>query len=148
MSKEIRYVIVDAVQKLARVEEYAEFKDAVCAAGLNPGETDHGLLQPGLGYVVYEYGLFEPVEQQHYWRFGSLLIAGNALLYAIDGLGETVDVILDAKIRRQILFFNSAADVERAIDRGLVQRPRMAIDQEVLWRWPEPKPRWWGWGSV
>lgn len=108
----MKFLLIDAKAKTAKVEDYKELSDAKTALGLD--KVDHGVLARGLGYVVDEFGLFKPADEQHYFSIGLLLIAGNCVMYAYNRAGETEDI--DEKgIVENIEFFNAAADVVAAI---------------------------------
>jgi hypothetical protein len=67
------------------------------------------------------------------------LIAGSAVCYA--NVGETVPVsphMLDEK--KDIVWLPTQLDVEVAIAKGLVQRPTVAVNGKVEWRWPDQPP--------
>ena len=99
--------------------------------------VDHGVVVPGVGIVVYEYGLFVPPNEQHYFSIRTRLYAGNAVLYAFDKMGETVSLARHQV--PEIVFMPNAASVERSIELGLVQRPQMAVNGVVTWEWPQPR---------
>ena len=113
----MKFMIVDAKARQLRLEDHEEMDGALASADLKRGEIDHGVLLPGLGYVVYEYGMFTSPELQHYWGFGGRLIAGNAVLYHFNHRGETADVT-DEHHRQTVSmteFFVDAQAVELAI---------------------------------
>lgn len=138
----MRFIIVNVADKTVTVEDHRDLDDAKRAAGLKPKETDHGSFGRGFGYVVYEYGLFDPTDQARYCRAGNTLISGNMVVYAYDEMGETIDVSDDAfkAFAPNVAFFVDANEVETAIKRGIVRRPHMVRGDEVLWQWPQPKP--------
>jgi hypothetical protein len=115
--------------------------DAKKIAGLDPLKTDHGVVWRdyrvgGIAIVVYEFGLFIPRDQQRYFAIRDQLYAGAAILYGFDAAGETVDL----RELPAVYFFGSAEEVERAIVGRQINRPILAVNNEVLWRWPEPPP--------
>jgi hypothetical protein len=134
----MRFVIVlPAIKRFITFD--GDLNDAVISAGLSPGAIDHGTLRPGLGYVVGEYAMFEPTDQQHYFGFGTPLIAGNAVLYSYDSEGQTIDFI--PSNLRELRWFDFIAEIERDIARDWIKRPVMSLpDQSVFWQWPQPKP--------
>ena len=136
----MKYIIVDAIKKECRVEEHEEFHDAVRAAGLDPNATDHGSLRANkAGIVVYEYGMFEPKETQHYFQLAVRLYAGNALVYGVDEIGETTDA--PEHLIAFIRFFDDWQAVEDSINRGKVYRPQITVNGSVSWHWPEAAPQ-------
>lgn len=139
----MKFILINAAEKSATVEDHANLDAAKRKLAIDPKSTDHGQFQRGLAYVVYEYGLFMPKEHQHYCRVGNTLIGGNLVVYAYDEAGETIDVT-DEMLRSfipNVAFFADHAEVETAIKRGIVRRPRMAQGSKVLWQWPEPAPK-------
>ena len=136
----MKYIIVDAIKKECRIEDHEEFHDAVRAAGLDPSATDHGSFRANkAGVVVYEYGLFEPKETQHYFQIAVRLYAGNALIYGVDEMGETIDA--PEHLIAFIRFFDNWQAVEESISRGKVYRPQITYDDEIIWMWPDPAPK-------
>jgi hypothetical protein len=103
------------------------------------GNVDHGIAMPGLGYCVYEFSLFVPPSEQHYFGLRGTLFAGPTIFYAFDAVsGETL------RLRRsefpEVRFYLGINDVEAAIQRGEVERPFMAVNGVRLWEWPQPAP--------
>ena len=114
-------------------------------AGLPPGKIDHGVLMPlphrgGIGYAVYEFGFYVPAAQQSYCSITGTgrLIAGNAVLYEFAEGGATID--LSEEWRIEPMWFSCAEAVEEAIVAGLVPRPEVKLNREVIWAWPQPVP--------
>lgn len=133
----MKFILIDATAQTARVGDYRNLTVAEAAVGLEVGGVDHGTLVRGLGYVVSEFGLFDPVDEQRYFAIGTLLVAGNCVCYAYDQSGQTTDIeSIDFAIR----FFKDVPEIERAIEQGLVLRPRIAVDNQEIWRWPDPAP--------
>ena len=105
--------------------------------------VDHGVLRPrDLGYVVYEFGLYEPPYQIGYWRIGKRLGAGTAIVYRFDMAGETVDATIkdQREIATKIRWLPTVDVIEREIAAGFVTRPEVVRyeggKREVLWSWP------------
>lgn len=119
---------------------------AYTLAHLDPRKTDHGVVaglhnQHYACCVVYEFGFYVPALKQHYCAIGDRLIAGNALIYETDRYGHTVDLSDEAvAVCGKPTWFKTATDVVLAITAGAVDRPRLAINGEVIWAWPEPAP--------
>jgi hypothetical protein len=131
----MRYIVIDPEKKTTRAIDASSFDVALDVAGLGDVCRDHGSITRSIAIVVYEYGLFEPPENQHYFALDGRLFAGRALLYAVDTAGETIDLT----ICPEPTFFKSAADVEAAIYAGKVERPIKAINDKVIWKWPDPQ---------
>ena len=119
---------------------------AYAQAGLDPGRTDHGVAaalgnRHAVCFVVYEFGFFVPVKDQHYFEFCGRLVAGSALVYEADPYGRTVGLSDEAEAAvATVTWFESADEVELAIASGAFARPHLAINGDVLWSWPEPAP--------
>ena len=135
-----------AIKPREEVAEVIEAKDAHAAyrmVGLDPLKIDHGVALKhdggGLGIVVYEFGLFEPSQEQSYFAIGQRLYAGNALIYNFDHKGATVDFEL-GRPPVPIWWFDNAADVEAAITNDTISRPQMLVNGDVIWEWPQPAP--------
>jgi hypothetical protein len=132
------YAIKPAECAIEAVEARAPF-EAYHTIGLK--DVDHGIIcrgpEGGIGIVVYEYSLFVPVDEQRWFSIGGKLYGGNALLYGFDAGGETCEFDPPPPV----VFYGSADAVEAAITRGEVERPIMAVNKAVYWRWPEPQPR-------
>jgi hypothetical protein len=121
--------------------EAANLDEAKRAVGLDPRQVDHGVVwrdlrSGGVSIVVYEFGLFVNQDRQRYFAINNQLFAGTAVLYGFDAAGETVDL----RELPPVYFFGNAGEVERAIARRQINRPVLAVNDEVLWRWPEPPP--------
>lgn len=130
---------IDALRREVTIIECAGFAEAKAAYGLKL--VDFGVLWHrhavgGAQIVVAEFGLFEPVATQRYFAIGTRLYAGNALLFAYNGVGVTVDFLsfhLDM-VKPKLRFFDDADAV------GEIERPATTYNGEVLWQWPQPKP--------
>lgn len=139
-----RFIIVNPQQRSVAAMTFDSLREAKVAAGLDPDATDHGSIQIGskglygLGYCVYEYSLFVPVERQHYFSLFRLLIGGPAVFYGYDEAGETID--LRKSEFPDVRFYLGINDIEAAIERGEVQRPFMAANGVTMWEWPSPAP--------
>jgi hypothetical protein len=129
----VKYVLIDPVARTATTVDYPDLRDAERAAGLDPDHVDHGMLTPSIAYVVYEFGLFAPPAEQHYFAIGNTLIAGATVLYGVNAWGESVDLMRSTI--PDIRWFLGASDVEAAIAAGEIVRPRTAVNGEVTWQW-------------
>ena len=116
-------------------------------ASLGLTKVDHGVLKresdgSGLGYVVDEFGWYKPADDQFYAIVLGRAIAGNAVIYAFDYAGKTIDAepnLLDF-VRGHMSWLPTRADLERAIALSAVARPEISINGQVVWRWPGPAP--------
>jgi hypothetical protein len=131
-----KFVIVNPKAK-ALIAMYCDDVDEIYSfAGLPPLEVDHGVVRPGIGVVVYEFGLFADPKDISYFAMEGQLFAGNAVLYGYDvKSGETRDVE-DIPVP---LWLEGQEGVEAAIAAGLVARPIMAVNGVVTWQWPDAR---------
>jgi hypothetical protein len=134
----MKFGIIDAENRIAVIEDHADFRAALAAVGLRSGAIDFGGVSrhPIIQIVVYEYGLFVPRDQQHYFALNGRLYAGNAVLEQADDEGRAVDLEKMPAVR----FLPTGDDAENAIQKGLVPRPKMSRDGVVYWQWPQPRP--------
>jgi hypothetical protein len=125
------------------IEVVENMDAAIEAAGLRRGAVDHGSVRMGnvqLGIVVWEHGLFERPDKMHYWAIGRSMYAGNAVIYGVDRIGDTVD--LAAAHLPPIRFFRDHDAIEQAIQMGVIERPYTAVNGIELWRWPNPNSKY------
>ena len=131
-----RFVIVDPFARKVEAVDVETLIDAQAIAGL--GNVDHGVLAPNLGFVVDEFGLFVPVAEQKYFGLCGHLVAGRAVLYGFDDVGETMN------LRRSeipdVRWYLGVNDIEASIDREEIERPIIAFNSVVIWEWPQPAP--------
>ena len=133
----MQYVLINPILRATLGRSYADLTAAIAAAGLDPDHVDHGMMSRSIGYVVYEFGLFVPPAEQHYFAIGKQLVAGPAVLYGVNAWGEGVD--LWQSTIPDVRWFLGANDVEAAIEAGDIIRPETAINGVVTWRWPEAR---------
>ena len=79
-----------------------------------------------------------PPDQQKYSAVFGKLIAGNCVVYAFDGHGETIPISEEMISEKDIKWLPTQYDVEVAIAGKLIQRPVMAVNNVTVWKWPEP----------
>lgn len=136
-----KFILIEPALKIVRNFETANLVGALRAVGLTDGETDHGMITKHLGIVVYEFGLFKPPEYQVYTVIDFRLYAGNAVVYAVDDVGETIDAMAAHAFATCCLFLRGQREVERAIQMGAVRRPQMSVGEDLIWQWPAPAPQ-------
>jgi hypothetical protein len=142
----MKFGIIDPATKSFNVIDVADVVRAYALAHLDPDKTDHGVVtrlenRHYVCYVVYEYGFFVPANEQHYCDVGGRLIAGRAVIYEADPYGRTVTLSDEAFVLVGTpTWFESPDEVELAIAAGLVVRPELSVNGEVLWSWPDPAP--------
>jgi hypothetical protein len=135
----MKFVTIDPRTTKVSFVDAANLNEAKIAVGLDPDQVDHGTIwhdfrYGGISIVVYEFGLYLPRDTDRYFAIGRSLYVGPAVLYGFDAAGETVDLVEPPPVS----FFPNADAVERAIEAGQIIRPVMAINGEVLWKWPDP----------
>lgn len=133
----MKFGIVRPCTRTIEVVDVDDLRDAKIMAALEPDQTDHGTIFPGLGYVCAEYAMFE--HPMSYFAIGRVLYPGNVVLYAYNTSGITVDFDLRPG-RLPVTWIGDETAAEAAIKLGTIDRPRAAINGEVYWRWPDPKP--------
>jgi hypothetical protein len=133
----MKFVIIHPKGRTVVTVDKPSLHAAQAEAGL--GNVDHGSIGRGIGYVVDEFGLYRPVDQQHYFGCAGRLIAGASVFYGVDEAGETID-LMKSQIP-DVRFYLGANDVEAAIERGEIERPQVVINRSILWRWPQPAPK-------
>jgi len=132
----MRFGIVNAKLRTAKILDLPDIDTAKRVARLKPLEVDHGSITRHMHIIVYEFSLFVPVDKQVWYCIGRQLYGGNAVVYASDDAGETIDMSM---LPPPIIWFKDAAAVEQAIGWGQIERPITAFNGAVLWRWPEPR---------
>lgn len=113
--------------------EHSECKDldeALEKVDLAPGQVDFGNVTRHLNIVVYEFGLYSE-KVQHYFSIFKQLYVGNAVLFASDDVGNTVDITSDPPV----MFYRDTLMVEEAIKRGAINRPQVSVNGNVIWQW-------------
>jgi hypothetical protein len=140
MATMIKYAIVNTWRRQSQILEFPNLDQAMRHAGLTPMEVDHGVLSrsingDGIGLFVAEFGLGVPPDRQKYFAVRHSLFAGNAVLYAFNEGGETIDMT-----RMPPIVWLDGDEVEAAIQQGAIVRPQLAVNGEVFWRWPGPLP--------
>jgi hypothetical protein len=137
----IRYLIIDPTARTVRKFETKDTtaKDAMATAGLKPGAVDFGMVGPAVSIIVGETGLFSDPDKGGYFSLGLSLFHGPAVLFGVGDSGETISlaVAADHNVLSGIRFYDSLSQIEKAIQDGVVDRPQMSVNGEVVWRWPE-----------
>jgi len=132
----MRFGLIKPAARCLEIVDVADLDRARDMIGLDRDQCDHAMIDRATAIVVYEYGLFEPAHQDHF-AINGRLYAGASVIYAVDERGATIDLEPPAW---EPVFFASVAEVERAIAAGMVVRPHIAINDVVLWRWPDKPP--------
>jgi hypothetical protein len=134
----MKFGLIHTLRQSAEHADIADLHTAYRRVGLAPGAVDHGTAADGLAVVVGEFALFVPPEQQRYFAIAGYphLCAGPAVLHAYDGRGLGVDL---PQLPR-ITWLPDRRAVERAIAGGLIKRPHIGMGDDVIWRWPGPRP--------
>ena len=89
---------------------------------------------------VDEMGLYR--KDQRYWHFdmpgGRVLMAGKALLLSMNPAGETIELDPRATVeltRHYVQFIGDKNHAEVFIKEGIVGRPEITVNGEVVWQW-------------
>lgn len=131
-----KYGILNIETRTFKALEFNTYNQAMANVGLKSGSVDFGNIAENLSIIVYEYGLFRGSAGK-YWTLFNRLFEGNAVIFQSDEMGETVDLEGENFILDNIKFFNNINEVESAIDRGEVVRPKTSINGNVIWQWPQ-----------
>jgi len=129
----MKFGLIDAKRRTAKIEDFADFNQALAAVGLQQGHIDFGQLTEHVHIAVWEYGLFAPTHAVQYFSIVRMLFAGNAVVYASDNTGATIDL----PMLPPVMFFRDVEAVEQAITFGQVARPQTTVNGAVLWQWPD-----------
>jgi hypothetical protein len=126
----MRFLHIDpAAHRITPVEASDPHQAVPKLSALN---VDHGVVAPGIGIIVFEYGLLEG--DGPYFVLGGQLYSGDAILYGFDKAGETVDIPKRLSLPLPI-WLDTKADVELAIASGVVRRPQASINGVLTWQW-------------
>lgn len=132
-----RYVLIEPAKCEVRMVETVTMQEAYRLIGLISTQVDHGTLvmtpeHSGFAIVVDEFSLMQqPPDSMRYFQIGDQLYAGNAVVYAFDSQGETINMPeLPA-----VLFFKDVAAVEYAIKQKQIRRPSTWANDICLWEW-------------
>jgi hypothetical protein len=154
----MKFVILNPDAKSMRVIDVADMQAAKRQAHLD--KVDFGSIShdPGIGIVVYEFGLCEPGKHK-YFALNKQLYAGAAVLFGFDAAGDTIDVPLQPELREVpinehgrciqtsvlwrpdghgygINWLADEAAVEMAITAKVVARPTVSINGRLIAEWP------------
>lgn len=129
----MQFQIIDSDHATVRSFRAEQLNTAMVAIGLNPGQVDFGTVCEGVSIVVYEFGMYQPKEECRYFSVGRQLFVGNAVLFAFNNVGETVDLPRPPPV----IFYRDFLAVEQAIGWGQIERPQIALNGQVMWKWPE-----------
>jgi hypothetical protein len=132
-----KFALVDPANKRILYTDYKDINEALETAGLKFGQVDFGTIAEGVGIIVYEYSLNE--RPQNYFSLGNQLYGGPAVLYGYDEAGETVDFKLPS-IDTPKWWGSDIVKIEQAIACGDIIRPRISVNDSVLWEWPARLP--------
>jgi hypothetical protein len=131
----MRFGVIRPSRQELRYFEAKDMDQALVHVGLKRLEIDHGTVMPGIAIVVHELSLFK--RPQSYFAIRHRLYGGNALLYGFEPKGATIDL---APLTETVGWLPDQETAEIAISLGQVERPQMAVGNDVLWSWPKPRP--------
>jgi hypothetical protein len=142
-AKKTRFATIRPAVQHQGIVNARTIRAALRSVELDPLQTDHGIVERangrGIGIIVHEYGLFVPPPQQTYFAINKRLYAGNAILYAFNSAGETINI--ERPLPLMIHWLRNALEVEQAITLGIVLRPQQRINNQVTWSWPQEVPK-------
>lgn len=136
------YVLVNTNARTIELKDFADYRDALKAIGLESGMVDFGSLGAfhdlTIHIMVYEYGLIRPI-QTTYFRVAKQLFNGNAIIFASNPEGETVNfpsnIAEHWKSCPEFEWLNSSEEAEEAITSGRATRPQQTINGKIFWQW-------------
>jgi hypothetical protein len=136
----MRYALIDPERRKFAVVDCPTIEDAYARVGLKPGEVDHGTVYRtndggSIGIIVFQYSFYVEAAKQHYFALGSKLYAGAAVLYQADRYGQTVGYVIANPLTPR--WFRNAAEIEESIRVGLINRPQVILNGNLIWQWPE-----------
>jgi hypothetical protein len=140
MSK-LKFVLIDPRDCSVRMVEAESPNDIYENVGLRRNEVDFGCVYKSqsegwsINIIVDEFGMYKPVDEAKYFSLGGQLISGGCIMFRADDGGETISM----NALPPVMFYRSAAEVEEAITRGEIVRPRMLVNEELIWEWPQPR---------
>jgi hypothetical protein len=137
-----KFAIINTDAKTIELHNVPVYTDAMKLVNLKRGEVDFcsigGYHDTTFHIIVFEFGLMRP-KQTTYFRLGTQLFNGNAVIFAADLEGKTVDfpsnIAEHWKVCPAFEWFASASEVEAAITTNRVLRPQSAVNGQVFWSW-------------
>lgn len=136
--------IIKPQERRAYLHDFPDLRAAQVEVNLASVGIDFGIAEPGVGIITFEFALLaEPAPDRKYYYFSIAknLYGGPSVLYGFDEKGYTIDL----PTMPHPIWFQDADAVEKAIERGEVIRPVTAINEQVIWQWPQqswiPKQR-------
>jgi len=135
----MKFCIVDPSAARVEIVEANDLAAAYPLVGLKRGEVDFGTVYRdeegwGISITVFQFGLFKKVEEAKYFSIGNQLYVDGAVLFMFNAEGDTVNW---RGRPPPVMFYRDHHEVEAAIQAGRIRRPVTAINDEVLWRWPD-----------
>ncbi len=98
---------------------------------------DYARLGSGVVALVDDQGLRRV--GQHYWHFrqSKVMMAGVAVMFSLgtEDLEPLDDRVGLEQTRSYIEWLGTAAEAEQAIRKGIVHRPMITMNDEVIWAW-------------
>jgi hypothetical protein len=140
------YVVINPNTKTMQKIKAKDMQEAIVSAGLKSGEVDWGSLgrtsdQRSIGVMAYEFGLRPEMQKESmklkYVRIGRQLYAGNLLVFASDLRGDEANMTdgdMEA-LGRHVEYYENEDECEEAFTQGKMDRPTIAVNGEVIWRW-------------
>lgn len=137
-----KYCIINTDAKTIELQDHPDYRDALKSAGLESGSIDFGSIghnhELSFSIMVYEFGLMRP-KQKTYFRLGRQLFSGNAVIFATNLEGETVNFPTNIaehwKVCPEFEFLPNADAAEAKIKSGRLDRPQSSVNGQVVWSW-------------
>jgi hypothetical protein len=134
-----KFVLIDPRNCTVEMVEAEQLDELYWRVGLRPNEVDFGCIYRSqtegwtLNVIVDERGLRMPPDRAKYFSLGGQLLEGGAIVFKAERDGETSSMAAVPPV----MFYRSHVEVEAAIAKGEIARPRMSVNGEVVWTWPE-----------
>lgn len=136
------FCLINPDLQTIELKSFVDYKDALEAAGLKNGSIDFETVGAyhanTLQIIVFDLGLMNPI-QNTYFRLGRQLFNGNAVLFAANMEGDTVDfpeiVASHWHVCPEFEWLASIEACEEAIKSGRLDRPQSSINGQVFWSW-------------
>lgn len=136
----MRAIKIDPFARTVTEEDITDVSPSALCAEVGAQSLDFSGLGSMVVAVVDDLGLYR--KDQRYWYFdlpgGKALMAGKAIILSRDFEGEIVGLDPRAGLdftQSIVRWAGDAAMAEEAIVAGLVNRPTVAVNGDVIWAW-------------
>lgn len=136
----MKFVTIEPFETRVRLTEATDIHMVYARLALGSNVDYAMVMRPrgprvGISIVVSGLSLFVPPDDQRYFVLNGRLYGGNAVLYAFDEAGKTLDMPWSPAV-----IFMSRTGVEEAIAHGQIERPQIVINGVAIWKWPDRPP--------